>query len=228
MGEAVQATIDVEETKVHLKVLLPGMLGMFSGVIQAALQKKGGVLLEDHRTNRHCEELKATRQSSCAAGLLRYARNDGEREAACGISRWSDRGRRASIPPRRWRRPMANQARIDILDRYPVPYGLIRFGVAPDHQSLKAVSKRYDKVAESAGRRLHRQCRGRPRRLGRRAARALRRRDPRDRRAARPQARHSRRGSAGRGRLGRVRRLVQRPSRFRRPRPAARRRRMRR
>jgi len=44
-----------------------------------------------------------------------------------------------------------NSARIDILDRYPVPYGLIRFGVAPDHQSLKAVSKRYDKVAESAG-----------------------------------------------------------------------------
>jgi ferredoxin--NADP+ reductase len=43
------------------------------------------------------------------------------------------------------------EARIDILDRYPVPYGLIRFGVAPDHQSLKAVSKRYDKVAESAG-----------------------------------------------------------------------------
>jgi len=42
-------------------------------------------------------------------------------------------------------------ARIDILDRFPVPYGLIRFGVAPDHQSLKAVSKRYDKVAESAG-----------------------------------------------------------------------------
>src|SRR5204862_6402764 len=40
-------------------------------------------------------------------------------------------------------------ARIDIIDRYAVPYGLIRFGVAPDHQSLKAVSKRYDKVAES-------------------------------------------------------------------------------
>jgi ferredoxin--NADP+ reductase len=45
----------------------------------------------------------------------------------------------------------ADKARVDILDRYPVPYGLIRFGVAPDHQSLKAVSKRYDKVAESAG-----------------------------------------------------------------------------
>jgi hypothetical protein len=36
------------ETKVHLKVLLPGMLGMFSGIVQAALQKKGGTLLEDH------------------------------------------------------------------------------------------------------------------------------------------------------------------------------------
>jgi NADPH-dependent glutamate synthase beta subunit-like oxidoreductase len=43
------------------------------------------------------------------------------------------------------------KARIDILDRYPVPYGLIRFGVAPDHQSLKAVSKRYDKVADEPG-----------------------------------------------------------------------------
>ncbi len=43
------------------------------------------------------------------------------------------------------------QARISIVDRYAVPYGLIRFGVAPDHQSLKAVSKRYDKVAESDG-----------------------------------------------------------------------------
>jgi ferredoxin--NADP+ reductase len=44
-----------------------------------------------------------------------------------------------------------DKARVDILDRYPVPYGLIRFGVAPDHQSLKAVSKRYDKVVETAG-----------------------------------------------------------------------------
>ena len=42
-------------------------------------------------------------------------------------------------------------AKIDIIDRYAVPYGLIRFGVAPDHQSLKAVSKRYDKVAETPG-----------------------------------------------------------------------------
>ncbi|MBK5265481.1 MAG: FAD-dependent oxidoreductase [Alphaproteobacteria bacterium] len=37
--------------------------------------------------------------------------------------------------------------RIDIIDRLPVPYGLIRFGVAPDHQSIKAVSRRYEAVA---------------------------------------------------------------------------------
>ena len=39
-------------------------------------------------------------------------------------------------------------ARIDLIDALPVPYGLIRFGVAPDHQSIKAVSRRYDQVAE--------------------------------------------------------------------------------
>jgi len=38
---------------------------------------------------------------------------------------------------------------IDMIDRMPVPYGLIRFGVAPDHQSIKAVSRRYEKVALS-------------------------------------------------------------------------------
>jgi len=38
---------------------------------------------------------------------------------------------------------------IDVIDRMPVPYGLIRFGVAPDHQSIKAVYKRYEKVALS-------------------------------------------------------------------------------
>lgn len=38
---------------------------------------------------------------------------------------------------------------VDIIDRLPVPYGLIRFGVAPDHQSIKAVSKRYEMVALS-------------------------------------------------------------------------------
>lgn len=42
-----------------------------------------------------------------------------------------------------------DEIRIDVIDRMPVPYGLIRFGVAPDHQSIKAVYRRYEKVALS-------------------------------------------------------------------------------
>jgi putative polyhydroxyalkanoate system protein len=49
LGQAVQAKIGVEDTKVSVEVLLPGMLGMFAGTIEALLQKKGNVLLEDHR-----------------------------------------------------------------------------------------------------------------------------------------------------------------------------------
>jgi ferredoxin--NADP+ reductase len=41
------------------------------------------------------------------------------------------------------------EVRVDVIDRMPVPYGLIRFGVAPDHQSIKAVYRRYEKVALS-------------------------------------------------------------------------------
>ena len=42
-----------------------------------------------------------------------------------------------------------DDVRVDIFDLLPVPYGLIRTGVAPDHQSIKAVSKRYEKTALS-------------------------------------------------------------------------------
>ncbi len=41
----------------------------------------------------------------------------------------------------------ADGVRIDVIDRLPTPYGLIRAGVAPDHQSIKAVSRRYEAVA---------------------------------------------------------------------------------
>ena len=37
-----------------------------------------------------------------------------------------------------------DDVRVDIFDMLPVPYGLIRTGVAPDHQSIKGVSKRYE------------------------------------------------------------------------------------
>ena len=42
-----------------------------------------------------------------------------------------------------------DDVRVDIIDRLPVPFGLIRTGVAPDHQSIKAVSRRYEQVALS-------------------------------------------------------------------------------
>ncbi|WP_345777653.1 polyhydroxyalkanoic acid system family protein [Sphingomicrobium clamense] len=50
MGQTVAARLDVEETKVHIKVELPGLLGMFAGPIQAMLQSRGDdLLLEDRR-----------------------------------------------------------------------------------------------------------------------------------------------------------------------------------
>ena len=51
----------------------------------------------------------------------------------------------AEAAQKRW----GDMARIDIIDRLPVPYGLIRSGVAPDHQSIKAVSRRYETTALS-------------------------------------------------------------------------------
>src|SRR3989344_3986290 len=41
----------------------------------------------------------------------------------------------------------ADDIAVDVIDRLPVPYGLIRPGVAPDHQSIKAVSRRYEGTA---------------------------------------------------------------------------------
>ncbi|MCZ6453326.1 MAG: FAD/NAD(P)-binding protein, partial [Alphaproteobacteria bacterium] len=36
---------------------------------------------------------------------------------------------------------------IDIIERLPTPFGLIRGGVAPDHQTTKKVAKAYEKTA---------------------------------------------------------------------------------
>ena len=32
---------------------------------------------------------------------------------------------------------LINTPRIDVVDRLPVPYGLVRYGVAPDHMEVK-------------------------------------------------------------------------------------------
>src|SRR5216684_8974570 len=36
---------------------------------------------------------------------------------------------------------------VDMYDRLPTPYGLVRLGVAPDHQKIKSVTALFDKVA---------------------------------------------------------------------------------
>ena len=36
---------------------------------------------------------------------------------------------------------------VDLFDRLPTPYGLVRLGVAPDHQKIKFVTNAFDKVA---------------------------------------------------------------------------------
>jgi ferredoxin--NADP+ reductase len=41
----------------------------------------------------------------------------------------------------------AVDVQVDLFDRLPVPFGLVRGGVAPDHQKIKSVVKVYDKIA---------------------------------------------------------------------------------
>lgn len=41
-------------------------------------------------------------------------------------------------------------AEVDLFDRLPAPFGLVRFGVAPDHQKIKSVIKAYEKTADNA------------------------------------------------------------------------------
>ena len=41
------------------------------------------------------------------------------------------------------------RVRVDVLDRLPTPYGLVRYGVAPDHKSIKSIAQYLRKVLES-------------------------------------------------------------------------------
>jgi ferredoxin--NADP+ reductase len=40
---------------------------------------------------------------------------------------------------------------VDMFEQLPVPYGLVRFGVAPDHPKLKLVTTAFDKIAKAPG-----------------------------------------------------------------------------
>ncbi|MEU5879486.1 FAD-dependent oxidoreductase [Spirillospora sp. NPDC047279] len=43
------------------------------------------------------------------------------------------------------------QVKVDVFDRLPTPYGLVRYGVAPDHKSIKSIAKYLQRVLESPG-----------------------------------------------------------------------------
>src|SRR3954468_6548573 len=40
------------------------------------------------------------------------------------------------------------QVRVDVFDRLPTPYGLVRYGVAPDHPSIKSIARCLQRVLE--------------------------------------------------------------------------------
>jgi len=40
---------------------------------------------------------------------------------------------------------------VDIIERLPTPWGLVRLGVAPDHPNIKAVSRAFEKIARQPG-----------------------------------------------------------------------------
>jgi len=43
------------------------------------------------------------------------------------------------------------EAQVDLFDRLPTPYGLVRGGVAPDHQNIKVIAKKYHETAQHPG-----------------------------------------------------------------------------
>src|SRR5262245_20972262 len=45
--------------------------------------------------------------------------------------------------------------RVNVFERLPTPYGLVRAGVAPDHQSTKRVTRLFDKIARRRGFRFY-------------------------------------------------------------------------
>lgn len=46
-------------------------------------------------------------------------------------------------------------AEIDVFDRLPVPFGLVRYGVAPDHQGTKSVARQFERLFLQEGVRFH-------------------------------------------------------------------------
>ena len=109
-------------------------------------------------------------------------------------------------------------AEIDFLERLPTPWGLLRGGVAPDHQEIKRLQDTFERQTLARGCRFLGNVE-----VGTDISHAelmqpLHRGRLRDRRADRQVARHPRRGPARQLGGHRVRGLVQRPPRLPRPR----------
>src|ERR1700750_2025047 len=47
--------------------------------------------------------------------------------------------------------PLPVPVRVDVIDRLPTPYGLVRYGVAPDHKSIKSIAEKLRTVLEHDG-----------------------------------------------------------------------------
>src|SRR5436190_20241871 len=52
-------------------------------------------------------------------------------------------------------KPKDRVVQVDMFDRLPTPWGLVRAGVAPDHPNIKSVSRVYERTAQRPGYRFY-------------------------------------------------------------------------
>ena len=64
---------------------------------------------------------------------------------------------------------------IDLFDHLPAPYGLVRYGVAPDHPRIKGIINALHEVLDRGDIRFFWKCPLRPRHRSRRSKKALQR-----------------------------------------------------
>ena len=94
--------------------------------------------------------------------------------------------RPASTPPASCSSSTEPVVTVDVFDRLMTPWGLVRFGVAPDHPKIKSVTRVFERTARTARLPLPRQRRGRRGRHPRAARGRLSRGALRGRHAGRP------------------------------------------
>ncbi|WP_454113764.1 hypothetical protein [Microbacterium maritypicum] len=101
-------------------------------------------------------------------------------------------------------------ASIDLFEKLPAPYGLVRYGVAPDHPRIRKITDALHEVLVNPRIRLRCNVEIGVERRDRRAACGVRRGDRGDGGRPRRRPRHPRHRSARILRRGRFRRLVRR------------------